>query len=385
MKNILITGGAGFIGSSLALKLINKGYHIRVLDNLSSQIHGSNAIETSPLYKQIVNKAEFLKGSVTNYKDFANAIKDQNAIIHLAAETGTGQSMYKIKRYSDVNIGGTALLLDLLTNRKHQVKKVLIASSRAVYGEGKYECKTHGIVYPNTRNVAYLINRDYECKCPVCKSSLKCLPTSEDSKLNPSSIYGITKQNQEQFTMTVCPSIGISPVIFRFQNVYGPGQSLSNPYTGILSIFTTQIKNGNNISIFEDGLESRDFIYINDVVDAIVLGLENENANGEIFNVGTGNSVTVIEIAKILMKYYSQNVGLEMLGNFRLGDIRHNFSDTTNISSKLGFRPNFSFDKGIQSFVQWVNNQNIQEDNFTKSIKEMENKGLFITTLNRNV
>ena len=206
---------------------------------------------------------------------------------------------------------------------------------------------------------------------------LELLATSEDSKIHPSSVYGITKQNQEQMVMTVCPTIGIAPVAFRYQNVYGAGQSLSNPYTGILSIFSTQIRNGNGIKIFEDGKETRDFVYIDDVVDATIRGLEMEEANGEIFNVGTGEATDVLTVANTLIKAYDIDVPVTVTGNFRLGDIRHNFADLTKINSKLSFVPQVSFEQGIKKFTDWVLQQEVQEDNLEKSLEEMKKKGLY--------
>lgn len=377
MKNILITGGAGFIGSNLALKLIDKGYTLTVLDNLSPQIHGENPYETSPLYKSIEGKVKFIRGSVTNKAAWEEALEGQDAVVHYAAETGTGQSMYEIHKYVDVNINGTALMLDILANSKaHNVKKVVVASSRSIYGEGKYESPEYGIVYPIHRKDDFMSKGDYDVKYKD-SSDLTLLATDEESKIHPSSVYGITKQNQEQMVMTVCPTIGISAVAFRYQNVYGPGQSLKNPYTGILSIFSTQIKNGNTINIFEDGKESRDFVFIDDVVDATILGLEKDEANNEVFNVGTGVATDVMTVANSLVDCYNVTVPINITGNYRLGDIRHNFADLNKIGTKLGFQPKVMFAEGIQKFTAWVNKQDIEEDNYSKSIAEMKEKGLF--------
>lgn len=376
MKNILITGGAGFIGSNLALKLISKGYKITVIDNLSEQIHGQNPEYNSPLYLSIKDKVTFIKGDVTSKDDWREAIKNQHVIVHFAAETGTGQSMYEIQKYVDVNINGTAIFLDLLANELHDVKKVIIASSRSIYGEGKYKCQEKGIVYPNHREARFMDNGDFEVKLNG-SGPLELMATDEDSKIHPSSVYGITKQNQEQMIMTVCPTLGIAPVAFRYQNVYGPGQSLKNPYTGILSIFSTQIKNGNSINIFEDGKESRDFVFVDDVVDATILGIEKEEANNQIFNVGTGQPTDVIAVAKSLISNYSIDVPIVITGNYRLGDIRHNYADLTKIKAKLGFSPKFSFEQGLKKFTDWVNKQEVQQDNYSKSIEEMKTKGLF--------
>lgn len=376
MKNILITGGAGFIGSNLALKLIEKGYNITVLDNLSPQIHGENPEASSPLYLSIKDKVKFILGTVTSEEDWKKAIEGQDAIVHYAAETGTGQSMYEVKKYIDVNINGTALLLDLLVNTKHTIKKVVVASSRSIYGEGKYISKELGAVYPTQRTADYMDQGDFEVKYPN-SSELTLVGTDEDSKIHPSSVYGITKQNQEQMVLTVCPTIGIAGVAFRYQNVYGPGQSLKNPYTGILSIFSTQIKNGNGINIFEDGKETRDFVFIDDVVDATILGLEKEEANNEVFNVGTGVATNVLQVANGLITNYGVNVPVTVSGNYRLGDIRHNYADLTKIKSLLGFEPKVSFEKGLQKFTDWVNTQEVQEDQYQKSINEMKAKGLY--------
>lgn len=377
MSNILISGGAGFIGSNLALKLIDKGYHVTIIDTLSSQIHGENPHITSPLYCSIKNKVKFINGSITSREDWLNAIEGQDAIIHLAAETGTGQSMYEIEKYVDTNIGGTALMLDILTNTKHSVKRVLVAESRAIYGEGKYHCEKCGDVYPNNRRDEDMAKGDFECHCPMCGATITLVATTEDSAIHPSSVYGISKQVQGQLVHLVCKTIGLESVSFRYQNVYGPGQSLTNPYTGILSIFSTRIKNHKGINIFEDGRESRDFVYIDDVVDATILGLEVPEANGYVFNVGTGVATDVLTVANTLCEKYGINVPIIVSGNYRLGDIRHNYADITLARNILGFEPKWSFSQGIEQFTNWVNLQNIQEDKYESSIEEMQRKGLY--------
>ena len=377
IKKVLITGGAGFIGSNVALKLIDKGYVVTVLDSLSPQIHGGKPDETSPLYLSIKGKVNFIRGTVTSREDWLKALDDQDAVIHLAAETGTGQSMYEIEKYVNTNIGGTALLLDILTNTKHHVQRVLVAESRAIYGEGKYFCESCGDVFPMDRRNEDMSKGDYECHCPKCGKTVKLVSTTEDSAIHPSSIYGITKQVQGQLVHLVCPTIGVESVSFRYQNVYGPGQSLSNPYTGILSIFSTRIKNHNPINIFEDGLESRDFVYIEDVVDATIRGLEVSEANGHVFNIGTGCATDVLTVAKTLCMAYGIEVPVMVCGNYRLGDIRHNFADISLAQKILNYNPKWSFADGIAKFVEWVNLQEIQEDKYDESIKEMKAKGLY--------
>ena len=374
MKNILITGGAGFIGSNLTVKLVSKGYNVTILDNLSKQIHGEN--QDSTLYNSIKDKATFILGDVCNKLDWEKALKGQDAVIHLAAETGTGQSMYEITRYNEVNIIGTAQLLNILTNQEHTIKKILIASSRSIYGEGKYLCDNHGIIYPNERKDTDMVNGNFNPICDKCDKKLILKATDENSKIHPSSIYGITKQHQEQMILLIGKTLKIPAVALRYQNVYGPGQSLANPYTGILSIFSTRLLNRNDIDIYEDGEESRDFVFIDDVVDATVLALEKKEANHQIFNVGSGVATTVSEVANTLKKLYASNVNVNISGKYRLGDIRHNYADLSKIKNVLGFHPKFNFRTGISEFVNWVKTQNIQEDKYENSIKELKQKGL---------
>ncbi len=375
MKKILITGGAGFIGSKLSLELQQKGYEVTILDNLSSQIHGENPESDSPLYRSILGKVNFIKGDVANFEDWERALEDQNVVVHFAAETGTGQSMYQIEKYTEVNVSGTAIMLDILVNQPHKVTKVIIASSRAVYGEGKYLHPELGLIYPKPRNVETMRNGKFEIIYPDGQM-LTALPTDEESKIHPTSIYGITKYTQEQMVMTACSSMGVAPVALRFQNVYGEGQSLLNPYTGILSIFSSQILNGNNINVFEDGKESRDFIHVDDAVEATIKCIENDAANGEVFNVGTGVSTSVTTVAESLRKFYNIDFKIHVSGQFRLGDIRHNFADISKIRTKLNFQPRISFEEGMCKFTSWVLQQNIQDVKFKESLEEMKIKGL---------
>ena len=378
LKNILITGGAGFIGSTLSLQLLKKGYNITVLDNLSPQIHGEHPELTSPLYQSIKDNVRFIKGDVVNKSDWEEALKDQHIIVHFAAETGTGQSMYEIERYTGVNVIGTAILLDFLTNSKHVVEKVIVASSRAVYGEGKYfSKKLNQYFYPGERSEHDLQKGFFDLRNPFDASeTLEACATDEESKIHPNSIYGLTKYHQEQSLMICCKSLNIPCVAFRYQNVYGPGQSLSNPYTGILSIFSTRIKQKKSINIFEDGKESRDFVFIDDAVAATILGIEKNNADFHSFNVGTGIATSVLEVAQSLMKNYNIEILLEITGQYRKGDIRHNFADLKLIKEKLDFVPAVNFETGIQKFCNWVNGQPAQSDRYEQSLAEMKSKGL---------
>jgi dTDP-L-rhamnose 4-epimerase len=373
---ILITGGAGFIGSNLALQLLTLGHEITVLDSLSPQIHGTDPKITSPLFRSIEGKVRFIEGSVCDLGSWREALQGQEAVVHLAAETGTGQSMYEVSRYVDVNIGGTGNFLNLLANESHAVRKVVIASSRAIYGEGKYHSKSLGVVYPTVRNDADMRAGKFDPLCPSTGEPLELLPTDEDSMIHPMSVYGITKQTQEQLVMSVCASLGIGATALRYQNVYGPGQSLSNPYTGILSIFSTRILNRNPINIFEDGKESRDFVFISDVVEATCLALLKDDANGHVFGIGSGVPTSVLEVAHELVNQYGIEIPIEVTGAYRLGDIRHNFANLTKAKQLLDFSPKVTFSEGVRQFTDWVKQQEIHADAYEKSIEEMKSRGL---------
>jgi dTDP-L-rhamnose 4-epimerase len=371
--NILITGGAGFIGSHLAESLSAYGHRITVLDSLSPQIHGPDC----PLVAKVRAYATLVQGDVRERDDWLKVLDGQEAIVHYAAETGTGQSMYEIDRYVDVNVRGTGLMLDLLANQTHTVRKLVVASSRSIYGEGKAQCPSCGSVYPRERADADMRRGDFAVKCPHCGADTTVCATDEPSRLHPSSIYGITKLTQEQLVLTAGRSLGIPATALRYQNVYGPGQSLSNPYTGILSIFSTRIRNGNGINVFEDGVESRDFVYIDDVVEATRLALLSPAADHQVFNVGSGVATDVLTVARTLLDAYGIEVPIEVSGNYRLGDIRHNYADLTLIREKLSFEPQVDFTEGVRRFTEWVLQQAKAEDTYQRSIDEMRARGLF--------
>ncbi len=380
MRKILITGGSGFIGSAIVNMLAGMGEsNITVIDSMNKQIHGGDW-KDSFLYKSINGKCNFIKGSVTDLSMIQQALSDNEIIIHLAAETGTGQSMYQINEYNNTNIMGLSNLLQAISLQRgdRKVKKVILASSRAVYGEGKYECPNCGVIYPKGRNRKNLMAGDFDFYCNHCKSKLKVIATNEDDKINPLSLYAYTKYAQEQMLQTMCPALGIDFTIFRFQNVYGVGQSLKNPYTGILSVFSSLMLENKDINVFENGLESRDFVYVDDVASAVISCFDNELSSGEIFNIGSGISTSVIEIAEKLKEYYNSKSNIQVTGDFRVGDVAHNRADINKAKKILGFEAKISLNEGLKQFCSWVQSQDIDNGKYEKSLIEMENAGMFI-------
>lgn len=375
MKKVLITGGAGFIGSNVAKVLIEEGYEITILDNFLHQIHGNK----NNLSKELEGRVKLIIGDVADKIVLYEALQGQDSVIHYAAETGTGQSMYAVSHYTNVNIQATANLCDYIINEEHQIKSVIVASSRSIYGEGKYNSPEHGIVFPNSRTFKN-VNESFEVCCPISgKYNLKVEATDESSKIHPSSFYGITKQVQEQMIILAAQLKNINGFALRYQNVYGPGQSLKNPYTGILSIFTRLALNNEEINIFEDGLESRDFVHIEDVVAATISCLKFEKKGQHILNVGSGIPTNVLEVAQEIVSYLKSESQIKISGAFREGDIRHNYADLNRINEVIGFSPVWSFKKGLHSFIDWALLQNdIPEDtsDYKKSLIELEEKGL---------
>lgn len=380
MKKIFITGGAGFIGSEIVNQLYSIGERdITVLDSMTEQIHGKDW-ENSYLYKRIAGKCKFVHGSVTDTNTVMELVSGSEYIIHLAAETGTGQSMYQINQYNDTNVMGTSNIIQAISSlgQKSKVKKIILSSSRSVYGEGRYECPSCGVVYPNSRTKARMLSGDFCMYCPTCDSKVKLVKTTEDSEIKPSSLYAFTKYTQEMMLKTMCPALGIDYIIFRFQNVYGVGQSLKNPYTGILSIFSSLMLENKPINVFEDGLESRDFINVKDIASGVIASLDNAESNGEIINLGSGVGTSVIEITNILKKAYNSSSVINVTGDFRLGDIAHNIADISKAERILGFKQTISLEDGLTVFCNWVQGQEHDNSGYEKSLSEMENAGMFV-------
>jgi dTDP-L-rhamnose 4-epimerase len=372
--NILVTGGAGFIGSHLTRRLLREGCSVTVLDNFSSQVHAGH----QELASDLAGHIELHRGDVRDRNLVARALAGRDVVVHLAAETGTGQSMYEVSRYQDVNIGGTAVILDFLVNRRDcRVSKIVLASSRAIYGEGKFRCAEHGIVFPGPRTREHLEAGQYELYCPTCNTV--CVPeaTSEDSPLRPLSFYGLTKQVQEEMVLMFARARGFTAYALRYQNVYGPGQSLQNPYTGILAIFSNLARSNSPIQIFEDGQESRDFVFVEDAVEATWRCIAGDAHLVESFNVGTGQRTTVLQVAKEIVQFFGSGSELFVVGAFRQGDVRHNFADLSKIRDAIGFAPRFPFREGLLRFLTWAAAQDRLPISYESSLREMRERGLF--------
>lgn len=374
-ERVLITGGLGFIGTEVAKLLVEKRRRVLLFDNLSPQIHGA-VPDLSSLSLLKCKDVEVFRGDVCRANDWGAVLADVGCVVHLAAETGTAQSMYEISRYTETNVSGTALLLDYLANHKHHVAKIVLASSRSVYGEGAYLCARCGLVYPAMRTEETLLSNRWQQGCPTCKNPIVATATSEDAKTAPASIYAATKLAQEDLVRIAGQALGIPTVIFRFQNVYGEGQSLKNPYTGILSIFSNQLRAGKTINLYEDGQESRDFVHVSDVAHAVVLGVSSDGADGSTLNVGSGQPTTVEQIAVLLKERFGSKAQLVVSGQYRLGDIRHGYADITAIHKQLGFAPEISLEQGMDRFVAWVKQQPVEPDRLDAATQELVSRGL---------
>ncbi len=368
-KKILVTGGAGFIGSFLVDRLIDEGYKVRILDNLEPQVHNGK----KPKY--LNKKAEFLKGDVRHYKDLKKAVDGIDAIFHLASAVGVGQSNYEIKKYVDVNVLGTANILDLLVNSKHQVKKIITISSMTGYGEGNYICNKDGIVRPAIRGENQLKNKDWNIYCPNCNLIVTPSSTNEAALDFPNSIYGFSKKAQQDMALMIGRLYNIPTVVLRGFNIYGPRQSLSNPYTGVTAIFISRLKNNQEAIIFEDGLQTRDFVSVHDVVSAFVFALEKDGANFQMFNIGSGEGTSIFEVAEILSKLLGKSGLIRVNNEFRKNDIRHCFADISKAKAVLGWRPKKTLEEGFEELISWSISEKA-EDKFQKAQKELKKKGL---------
>lgn len=372
-SSVLIAGGAGFIGTRLARALLRQGSSITILDNFSPQIHGGVEELAVDLRKDV----RLIRGDVRDGEAWTKAIPNHTAIVNLAAETGTGQSMYEIAKYEQVNLAGTALLYDILAkSSQHSIERIVVASSRAIYGEGAYRCEDHGRVYPQPRSEADKKKGLFDPVCPVCGGSCFSIPTPESAPLQPSSFYGLTKQVQEQMTLLFGQVFKIPSFALRYQNVYGPGQSLKNPYTGILAIFSNLARLGTDINVFEDGEESRDFVYIDDVVRATVACIGSDATGSYAVNVGSNERTSVMEVAQAVNRYFGGRSKVQVSGAFREGDIRHGMADLELARTLLGYEPSIRFDEGLSNFLAWAEESEPELGGYERSIEEMKKRGL---------
>ncbi|HZS09396.1 MAG TPA: SDR family NAD(P)-dependent oxidoreductase [Blastocatellia bacterium] len=367
--NILVTGGAGFIGSHLVDALIAKGHRVRVLDKLVAQVH----ITGRPEY--LNPKAEFIQGDVCDPKAVAAALEGIDVVYHQAAEVGVGQSMYEMQRYVGANTFGTSVLLEAVVERRARIRKLIVASSMSIYGEGAYRSESGEVVYPKLRTTEQLEAHQWEVVCPRTGTLLKPIGTSEDKPIYPTSVYAITKQDQEQLCLVVGRAYGIPTVALRYFNAYGPRQALSNPYTGICAIFSARLLNDQPPVIFEDGEQTRDFVHVSDIVQANLLALETDRADFQPINVATGRPLSVRRVGEILSQGLGKKITPEIVGKYREGDIRHCVADITRARTLLGYEPKVTLEQGMQELLDWVRRQNAA-DHVMQATAELSSRRL---------
>ncbi len=350
--NILVTGGAGFIGSHLVDALVEKGHRVRIFDSLVPQVHGGGAPE-------YLNKdAEFIRGDMCDGPAVADALEGIDTVYHQAAEVGVGQSMYEIVRYVKANDLGTAVLLEEMIKRPGQFNKLMVASSMSIYGEGAYFCAgCDKKIFPFLRANAQLEAHEWEFTCEDCGAALRPTGTPEEKPLFPTSVYAVSKQDQEQYCLTVGRAYKIPAVAFRYFNVYGTRQALSNPYTGVCAIFSSRLLNDQSPVIFEDGEQTRDFVHVSDIVQANLLALETGRADYQALNIGTGRATSVKQIALALAKGLDKNIEPAAVGKYREGDIRHCVADISRAGELLGYKPKVTLENGLVELLDWVRNQ----------------------------
>ena len=350
--HILVTGGAGFIGSHLADALLAAGHRVRAYDSLEPQVHGE--ARQRPAY--LDERVELITGDIRDKEALAAALEGIDAIFHFAAMVGVGQSQYEIERYTDVNVRGTATLLDLLANTQHGVKKIVVASSMSIYGEGLYVDEQGQPVTVATRTLDQLAAGQFDIP------GVRPVPTPEWKPLQSESIYALNKRDQEEYVLLFGRTYGVPCVALRFFNTYGSRQALSNPYTGAAAIFISRLRRNLVPLIYEDGHQMRDFVDVRDVARACVLALESDRANNRVFNVGSGTPISILGIAKLLAKIASLEIEPEVVRKYRKGDIRHCFADISAIR-ELGFEPKYSLEQGLEDLYAWTVEQEIAATN----------------------
>ncbi len=373
-EHVLITGGAGFVGSHLADALAQAGHEVILFDNLEPQVHG--APSTRPGYLDPAHR--LVRGDIRDPAALAPLVREADVICHLAAMVGVGQSMYQVRRYTDVNVMGMATLLEVLATERNKVhvRKLLVASSMSIYGEGAYACDICGRVAPALRPTAQLSAGQWELRCPRCAAELKPVPTDEDKPLNPTSIYAINKRDHEEMALAFGHAYAVPAVALRFFNIYGSRQSLTNPYTGVAAIFSGRMLAGQPPLIYEDGRQQRDFVHVSDIAQACCLALANPAADYQVLNVGTGRPISVLRVAELLARELNWSGGFEVLGKFRAGDIRHCFADIKRIRELIGYTPRYHFDDGVGELVAWVRDQQPATGSSSEAEQQLAAHGL---------
>jgi dTDP-L-rhamnose 4-epimerase len=352
-ERVLITGGAGFVGSHLADALASAGHELTLFDNLEPQVHGERSFR--PAYLDPNHRLEC--GDIRNPDAVAPLVREADVVVHLAAMVGVGQSMYQVRRYVDVNALGMATLLEALVANRGRVRKLLVASSMSIYGEGAYLCHRCGPVFPRLRRTQQLAVASWEVGCPTCGSEVQALPTNEDKPLYPTSIYAITKRDHEEMALAFGQAYDVPSVALRFFNIYGSRQALTNPYTGVAAIFSGRMLMGQPPVIYEDGRQTRDFVHVSDIVQALCLAMDRTGADHQVVNVGTGQPTSILQVGELLARELGWTGGFEIRQKFRAGDIRHCFADITRIRALLGYEPKHRFEDGMPELVEWVAQQ----------------------------
>ncbi|HEU5452963.1 MAG TPA: NAD-dependent epimerase/dehydratase family protein [Terriglobales bacterium] len=368
-RKILITGGAGFLGSHLADALVKRGDSVRIFDSLSPQVHPGGMPE------YLVREVEFVRGDMRDSEAVRDAVRGVDVIFHLAAAVGVGQSMYEITHYMGVNTQGTANLLQVLLDTKIPIQKLVVASSMSIYGEGKYRCESCADVAPPPRDNAQLKQKQWETLCPNCRSVLAPVATDESKPLQATSIYALSKKDQEEMVLLFGRTYGLPTVALRYFNIYGTRQALSNPYTGVAAIFASRLLNQRAPLVFEDGRQRRDFVSVHDVVQANILAMERDEANGMALNVGSGEPVTIQQVATVLATALGSKIPADITGRYRAGDIRHCFADISAAERVLGYQPKVRFAEGIRELVQWLREQTA-EDRVAEAAQQLDAYGL---------
>jgi dTDP-L-rhamnose 4-epimerase len=346
----LVTGGAGFIGSHLVRELVARGDEVVVLDSLEEQVH--NGVEPN-----LPSSVELIVGGVGDVAAADRALAGAERVVHLAAAVGVGQSMYEIARYTERNTMQTAIFLERLVAQRPMPTRLVVASSMSIYGEGEYECASHGRVAPPPRGEEQLLGRQWELFCPDCGAELVPVGTAESKSLIPTSVYAITKRDHEELSLVTGAAYGVPCVALRFFNAFGPEQALSNPYTGVAAIFASRLLNGRPPVVFEDGEQSRDFTHVSDIVRGITLALESDRAAGHAINLGTGRPTSVRAIAETLAAGLETDIEPTLSGQYRAGDIRHCFADATRARELLGFEAQMTLERGIADLLSWLVDQ----------------------------